>query len=210
MYKLTTDCHSQTTPCSGRYSQDQEKFLPPSVDRQTLNYDVECSNHYLFQPTLRPKDLSPSKIKWWAIYTNLPLTVIVRPPHPQSGDSQGQETLSTPFADKELCSYDILPSKHHPSLSTLRPKVFSVAIYTNILMNVIVRLPTARKRYSHHPSLSTLSSKELCRSMIIWWAIYTNLPGTVLVIPPQTQSRDSQVEEMFLTPCSDKQNRNYT
>ena len=40
MYKLTTDSHSRTTPCSGRYSQDQEKLLANSVDKQTLNYDV--------------------------------------------------------------------------------------------------------------------------------------------------------------------------
>ena len=145
MDKLTTDSHSQTTPCFGRYSQDQEKFLAPSVDRQTLNYDVECSNHYLFLSTLRPKDLSPSKIKWWAIYTNLPLRVTVRPPHPQRANSQGQETFSAPFADKELCNYDILPSKHHPSLSTLRPKGFSRHMIMNISMNVIVRLPHLRR-----------------------------------------------------------------
>ena len=26
--------------------QGQEKFLAPSADKQTLNYDTECSNHY--------------------------------------------------------------------------------------------------------------------------------------------------------------------
>ena len=34
------------------------------------------------------------------IYTNLPVNAIVRLPHPQSGDSQGQETFLAPSADK--------------------------------------------------------------------------------------------------------------
>ena len=105
--------------------QDQEKFLAPFLDRQTLIYDIECSKHYLFLSTLRAKGLSRSKIKWWAIYTNLPLIVIVRPPHPWSGDNQDKETFLATFADKELGNYDIPPSNHHPSLSTLRPKGFS-------------------------------------------------------------------------------------
>ena len=105
--------------------QDQEKFLAPFLDRQTLNYDIECSNHYLSLSTLRPKELSPSKIKWWDIYTNLQLRVIVGPPHPWSGDNQDQEMFLAPFVDKELRNYDIPTSNHHPSLSTLRPKGFS-------------------------------------------------------------------------------------
>ena len=40
------------------------------------------------------------------IYTNLPVTAIVRLPHPQSGDSQGQETFLTPSADKQTLNYD--------------------------------------------------------------------------------------------------------
>ena len=35
------------------------------------------------------------------IYTNLPVNVIVRLPHPRSGDSQGQETFLAPSADKQ-------------------------------------------------------------------------------------------------------------
>ena len=38
------------------------------------------------------------------IYTNLPVSDIVRLPHPQSGDSQGQETFKTPSADKQTRS----------------------------------------------------------------------------------------------------------
>ena len=50
-------------------SQGQETFLAPSADKQTRNYDIECSNHHLSLSTLRPKGLSRSKMKWWAIYT---------------------------------------------------------------------------------------------------------------------------------------------
>ena len=53
----------------------------------------ECSNHHPSLSTLRLKGLSHSKMKWWAIYNNLPVNAIVRLPHPWSGHSQGQETL---------------------------------------------------------------------------------------------------------------------
>ena len=59
------------------------------------------------------------------IYTNLPVNVIVRLPHPRSGDSQGQETFLAPSADKQTRNYDTECSNHHPSLSTLRPKGLS-------------------------------------------------------------------------------------
>ena len=59
------------------------------------------------------------------VYTNLPVNVIVRLPHPRSGDSQGQETFLAPSADKQTRNYDTECSNHHPSLSTLRPKGFS-------------------------------------------------------------------------------------
>ena len=44
------------------------------------------------------------------ICTNLPVNAIVRLPHPQSGDSQGQETFLAPSADKQTrntCIYII-------------------------------------------------------------------------------------------------------
>ena len=56
------------------------------------------------------------------IYINLPANAIVRLPYPRSGDSQGQETVLAPSADKQTCSYDRECSNHHPSLSTLRSK----------------------------------------------------------------------------------------
>ena len=45
-------------------SQGQETFLAPSTDKQTRNYDIECSNHHPSLSTLRPKGLSRSKVKW--------------------------------------------------------------------------------------------------------------------------------------------------
>ena len=50
-------------PWSGD-SQGQETFLAPSADKQTRNYDKECSNHHHSLSTLRPKGLSRSKMKW--------------------------------------------------------------------------------------------------------------------------------------------------
>ena len=40
------------------------------------------------------------------IYTNLPVSNIVRLPHPRSGNSQGQETFLAPSADKQTRNYD--------------------------------------------------------------------------------------------------------
>ena len=40
------------------------------------------------------------------IYTNLPVSDIVRLPHPLGGDSQGQETFLAPSADKQTRNYD--------------------------------------------------------------------------------------------------------
>ena len=51
------------------------------------------------------------------IYTNLPVNAIVRPHHPWSGDSQGQETLLAPSADKQTRNYDTRVLKP-PSLPT--------------------------------------------------------------------------------------------
>ena len=55
------------------------------------------------------------------IYTNLPVDVIVRLPHPRSGDSQGQETFLAPSADKQTRNYDTRVLKP-PSLP-INPKV---------------------------------------------------------------------------------------
>ena len=47
-----------------RDSQGQETFLAPSADKQTHNYDTECSNQHPSLSTQRPKRLSHSKMKW--------------------------------------------------------------------------------------------------------------------------------------------------
>ena len=44
-------------------SQDQETFLAPSADKQTRNYDTECSNHHPSISTLRSKGLSRRKME---------------------------------------------------------------------------------------------------------------------------------------------------
>ena len=78
------------------------------------------------------------------------MDVIVRLPHPGSGDTQGQETFLAPSADKPTRNDDIERSNHHPSLSSLRPKGLSRskmkwgAIPTNLSMDVIVTLPNRR------------------------------------------------------------------
>ena len=59
-------------------SQGHETFLAPSADKQTRNYNIECSNHHPSVSTLKPKGLSRSKMKWRAIYTNLPYWYLVR------------------------------------------------------------------------------------------------------------------------------------
>ena len=45
-------------------SQVQERFLEHSADKQTRNYDKECSKQHLSLSTLMPKRLSRSKMKW--------------------------------------------------------------------------------------------------------------------------------------------------
>ena len=40
------------------------------------------------------------------IHTNLPVSTIVRLPHPRSEDSQGQETFLEPSADTQTRNYD--------------------------------------------------------------------------------------------------------
>ena len=63
-----------------------------------------------------------SRTTWELIYiytyTSLPVNAIVRLLHPQSGDSQGQETFLAPSADKQTRNCDTDCSNHHLSLST--------------------------------------------------------------------------------------------
>ena len=216
-----------------RDSQGQETFLAPSANKQTHNYDTQCWNHHCSLPTLTSKGLSRSIMKWWAIYTNLPVNAIVRLPHPQSGDRQIQETFLAPSTDKQTCNCETECSNHHTSLTTLRSKALNCikmkwwAISTNLPVNAIVRLPHPRSRdihgqetflepsadkkthnyetkcSNHHPSLTTLISKGLSCSKIKWWAIYTNLPVNAIFRLPHPRSGDSQSWEKFLAPSAE-------
>ena len=58
----------------------------------------------------------------YILYTNLPVSDIVRVPRPRIGDSHGQETFLAPSADKQTRNYDTECWNHHPSLSNLRSK----------------------------------------------------------------------------------------
>ena len=220
-------------------SQGQKKILAPSGDKETRDYDIEFSNQYPSVSTLRPNGLSRSKMKWWAVCTNLPADVIVRQPHPWSGDSQGQEMFLAPSADKSTRNYDIECSNHHPSLSTERPKTWRssqmkwLGIYTNLAMDVRIGLPHPRRGDSQrqetflarsddkstrnydidcsnqHPSLSTLSPKGLSRSKMKWGAINSNLPVDVIVRLPHPPSGDSQNQKRFWPSSAEKPTRNY-
>ena len=159
IYKFTSGCHSQSTPPQEWISQDKETFLAPLGDKQTRNYDKECWNRHPSLSTLRPKELSHSKMKWWAIYTNFAVDVIVRLPQPPSGDSQCKQTFLPPSHDKKTRNYDRECSNHHPSLSTLRPKGLSHskikwwAIHTNIPVDVKVRISHLRSGNSQHQEI---------------------------------------------------------
>ena len=209
-------------------SQKQETLLARSAEKPTCNYDIECSKHRSSLSTLRPKWLSRSNIKWWDIHINFPVDVIVRLPHPRNGKRQGQKTFLASSPNKQSRNYDIECSKHHPSLSTTRPKGLSRSkmkwrdLYKNLPVDVIVRLPHPRIEKSqghetflapsadkktrkndiecsnHHPSLSNLTPKELSRSKMKWWALYTNLPVDVIIRLPHPRSGDSQIQETFL------------
>ena len=178
-------------------------------------------------------------MKWWAIHTNLPVDVIVRLLHLRTGNSQGQKKVLAPSAAKKTLNYDIECSSQHPSLSTQRAKGWScskmkwLAIYTNLAMDVIVRLPdpgsgdtqgqetflapsaeNPNRNYdiecsNHHPSLSNLRSKGLSGSKRKWGAIDTHLSMDVIVRLPDRRCGDSQGQETFLAPSAYKQTRNY-
>ena len=86
------------------------------------------------------------------IYINLPVNVIVRPPHPRSGDRKVQETFSAPSVNRQTRNYDTECLNHHPSL---RSKGLSYnkmkwwAKYTNLPVYVIVRLHHHQSKDSH-------------------------------------------------------------
>ena len=74
IFKFTSKCYSQSTPSSAW--RQPRPGNASSADKQTCNYDTECSNHLLPLSILRSKRLSRSKMKWRAVYTNLPANYI--------------------------------------------------------------------------------------------------------------------------------------
>ena len=225
-------------PLSGD-KQDQEIFLVPSGHNQTRSYNTESSNQHLYLWNIRLNAWSHSKMKWWAIYTNLAVNAIVTLPHPRSGDNPAQETFLAPSADNQTRNDEIQYSNHYLSILTLRlkgltrSKIKWWAIYKNLQVGARGRLPHPRSRDSQcqkkilapsadkqtcnsdkecwyiHPNLSTLRLKELSRSNMKWGAIYTNLLVDVIVRLTHSRSKDSQDQETFLAPSADKRTRNY-
>ena len=112
--------------------------------------------HRVLKPPIlpiNPKVKGCSKLKWRAIYTNLPVNTIARLSHPQRGDSQDQETFLAPSSDKQTRNYDTECSNHHPSLSTLRSKGLNRskmkwwAIYTYYIYSLQSRNKTSYAIY---------------------------------------------------------------
>ena len=82
-------------------------FLFISADRQTHNYDTRVLKLPSLPINPKAKGISSrSKMKLWAIYTNLPVNAIVRLLHPWSGDSQSQEMFLAPSVDKQTHNFD--------------------------------------------------------------------------------------------------------
>ena len=211
IYKFTSECQSQTTTTSERRYPGPGNVFSTSADKQTSNFDIDCSNNCPSILSLTWKGLSCRKMKWWAIHTSLQVNAIVRLTHLRSKDSHRQETFSAPSADKQTWNYDIECPNHCPSLSSSRSKGLSSskikwwATNTNLLVNVIFRLPhplgggsQGQKIFlapssdkqtcnydiecsNYHSSLSTLRSKGLCGSKMKWCAIYTVLPVNAIV-----------------------------
>ena len=65
-------------------------------------------------------------INYIHIYANLPVNVMVRLPHPQSRDSQGQEMFLTLSADKQTRNYHTECSNHQ--VPPINPKVKGIEL----------------------------------------------------------------------------------
>ena len=208
-------------------SQSQKIFLASSADKQTRNYDIEPSKHRLFLSTLKSRGLSSRNMKWLWIYTNLPISAIVRLPHHLNGVNQGHETFLAASPDKQTCNYDTECSNYDLSLSILRSSWFSPSkmkcwtIYTNLPVNTKVRLPHPRSGDSqgqetclvtsagkqtrsyntdcskYNHFLSTLRWKGLSRSKRNWWAIYTDLPVNALSDYPILEAEITSARKCF-------------
>ena len=96
----------QHHPQSGD-SRGQKKFIPPSADKQTRNFNTRVLKLPSLSINPNVRRIEPQQDEMMShIYTNLPVNAIVRQHHPRSGDSQGQETFLEPSADKQTRKYD--------------------------------------------------------------------------------------------------------
>ena len=132
------------------------------------------------------------------------MNVRVTLPHAWRGNRQGEEIFLAASVGKKTQKSDTACLNHHPFKSTLRLKGWSRSklewwtISKNVPVNVIVRLPLARREDSqgqetfwrtsagmkiwnydtecsnHHFSLLTLRLNGLSCSKMKLWAIYTN------------------------------------
>ena len=186
IYKYTSKCHSQAIPSS------EIRYPGPGNVFSTLWWQANPSLWHRAlkpsSPSVKPKGkgIDCSKMKQWAISTNLPVYALVRLPHLWKGDSQGHETLLAPPAGNQTRNCGIECSKHHSSVSTLRLRGLSGSnmkwreIYANLPVDARVSLHYPRSGDSegkerfladsadqqtrnsdidcsnHHPSLSTL------------------------------------------------------
>ena len=129
-----------------RDSQDQESFLAFSAEKQNRKYDTECSNHNPSLLTQRSKELSCSRMKWWAIYTNSRVNATVNLPQPLSGGSQGQDTFLVSSADKQTHNYDTecfnySVQKIFPYIYILYIYIYIYIIYIYIYIYLLLLIP---------------------------------------------------------------------
>ena len=95
--KLTSKYYSQTNPSLEWIFPKPGNILAPSADNQTHNYDKDCSKNHRSLSSLTPEGLCVSKMKWWAIYKNLPLKS-----HSQTTPSLDHFQRRYPFARKRF------------------------------------------------------------------------------------------------------------
>ena len=129
-----------------RMNQGQQTLLAPFPDQEAHNYERDYSCHHPSLSIPRSKRLSHSKMKWWAVYTNVPVNAIVKLYHSWSGDRQDQQTFLTPSSNKLIRNYHKNFSNHHSFISTQRSKELSLRKmkwwikYKYLPVNAILRL----------------------------------------------------------------------
>ena len=108
------------------------------------------------------------------IYTDLPVSDIVRLAHPRSEDSQGQEMFLALSADKQTHNYDTECSNHHPSLSTLRSKGLSRSKvkWWAIIYTAVHHVP---KCMSCHKTIVVITSRVHCFHDCMYIYVYMNI-----------------------------------